>query len=138
MGTQDAREFGPIVDSLIVRECERTLATNTIKLLFGTASDPRGDSYIWIDPPWMLKAGDIPITSSDDYSDETFAAWSRRFDPLNRVVLSGWFVSATETTFTFANGYVIIVPDGDGVRDDGDWYAHWYAAQTDRKATGTV
>jgi hypothetical protein len=86
----------------------------------------------------MLKAGDILITSSDDYSDATFAAWSKLFEPLNRVVLSGWSVGAIETTFTFTNGYKIVVHDGDDVREDGYWYAHWYAAHTDRKAKGTV
>jgi hypothetical protein len=138
MGTEDAREFGPIVDSLIGQACERTLATNTIKLRFGTELDPGGDSYIWIDPPWVLQAGDLPVTSSDGYSDETFSIWSRWFDPLNRVVFSGWSVGPTETTFTFANGYKIIVPDADGVREEGYWYAHWYARHTSRKGKETV
>ena len=133
MGTEDTQKFGPIVDSLIGQECERTVATNTIKLRFGTASDPRGESYIWIDPPWMLKLGDMSITSSDHYSDESFADWSNLLDPLNRVVLSGWSVGTGETTFTFANGFTIVVPDSDDVRESDRWYAHWYAVHTDRR-----
>lgn len=90
MSTEDAREFGPIVTRLVGRECERTLAINTIKLRFGTESDPRGDSYIWVDPPWQLYSDEHLVTSSDEYNESTFVEWSHLFDPLNSVRFTGY------------------------------------------------
>ena len=138
MSTEDAREFGPIVTRLVGRECERTIAINTIKLRFGTESDPRGDSYIWVDPPWQLYSGKHLVTSSDEYDESTFVEWGCLFDPLNNVRFTGYEPGESAVVLSFENGYRIVIPHVGETRNDDDWYAHWYASEVDRKtAKGT-
>jgi len=125
--TRDAEEFGPIVDQLVGHECERSLATNSIKLRFDTDADPRGLRYIWIEPPWTLRRGGVLVTTSDDYTDETFRAWSRHFDVLNRTTLVAWASSDDGTIFQFAHDYSIFVPAAYANREYHAWFDRWYA-----------
>jgi hypothetical protein len=90
MRDKDAAEFGAIVDSLVGHRCERTLATNTIKLHFNTEESPGDGQYIWIDPPWFLYEGEREVTTSTDYDDRHFLAWSELFQPLNSTLLEAW------------------------------------------------
>jgi hypothetical protein len=129
MGTRDAEEFGVIVERLVGHECERTLATNSIKLRFDTERDPRGLRYIWIEPPWTLYHGDLVITTSDEYTDEAFSAWNRHLDPLNRTTFVGWEGRDDGTAFRFANEYTVFVPAGYGDREGNVWFERWYARE---------
>jgi hypothetical protein len=137
MDSEDAREFGVIVNELVGRECERTLAVNSIKLRFQTEREPRGDYYIWIDPPWRLISNGVLVTSSADYDETAFLEWSRLLDPLNRVQFIGWSNKSTETIFTFANGHSLVVPVTRRARKADDWYTKWYAQINDRVRRNT-
>ena len=131
MATRDAEEFGTIVDGLVGHECERTLATNSIKLRFDTEVDPRGLRYIWIEPRWYLKHGDSVVTSSDDYTNEMFREWQRHFAPLNRTTFVGWEGRDDGTAFRFSDNYTIFVPAGYDGRDETNWFDSWYAKGLD-------
>jgi hypothetical protein len=130
----DAEEFGKIVDKLVGCECERSLATNSIKLRFKTRIDPRGKQYIWIDPPWQ-RHGPIGLaTSSAEYDDARFEEWSAYFAPLDRTVLTSWRVTNDRgVVFEFVNGYRSILPPSSGKRRKEDWYSHWYARDHESK-----
>lgn len=130
MSDRDAAEFSPVVEGLVGSVCERTLATNSIKLRFKTEDDPRGEAYIWIDPPWAFLEGDRLITTSDDYDDEDFAEWSQLFRPLDRTVFQEWRQAEDAgTVFMFSNGFRILVPEIDQPPFEDAWYVHWYAAR---------
>lgn len=125
--SRDAQEFGSIVNAVIGKSFERSLAVNSLKLRFGTHPDPKGTHYIWIDPPWEFHAPNGIVTTSDDYTDEGFAAWSRLFEPINSGVLASWNETADGVViFRFENGYCIALPDCSGSREL--WYSHWYAS----------
>jgi hypothetical protein len=125
--SRDAEEFAPIVDAVVGRSFERSLAVNSIKLGFGTRFDLKGTHYIWIDPPWEFHAPDGIVTTSDEYTDETFVEWSRLFEPINSGVLASWNEMADGVViFRFENGYCIVLPN---CSDSTDlWYSHWYAS----------
>jgi hypothetical protein len=126
--TSDVDEFGMIVTNLVGKGFERTLATNSIKLRFGTAVDPRGDHYIWIDPPWVLYGPDGPITHSGEYNEEGFKEWSQLFTPLNSNTLTAWKVLGDAgVVFYFATGHSLLVPSVGAQRPEDRWYTHWYA-----------
>ena len=129
MATRDAEEFGSVVDHLVGRACERSLATNSIKFRFDTEVDPKGMRYIWIEPPWTLYRGDSIVTSSGDYSDDTFRAWSRHFEALNRTTFVGWEGRDDGTIFKFSGECTIFVPAGYANREENGWFDHWYASE---------
>ena len=111
MRDKDAAEFGAIVDSLVGGRCERTLATNTIKLRFNTQQDPRGRQYIWIDPPWALFEGDRGVTTSADYDEGHFAAWIELLQPMDSTLLEAWHEDDSGgSVFVFSHGYRLVVP----------------------------
>jgi hypothetical protein len=111
MRDKDAAEFGAIVDSLVGGRCERTLATNTIKLRFNTEQDPRGRQYIWIDPPWALFEGDRGVTTSADYDEGHFAAWIELLQPMDSTLLEAWHEDDSGgSVFVFSHGYRLVVP----------------------------
>ncbi|MEM9245600.1 MAG: hypothetical protein AAGA67_07670, partial [Cyanobacteria bacterium P01_F01_bin.153] len=92
---KDVEEFGHIVDGLLGKEFERTLAINSIKLRFGTSTaGSKGTHYIWIDPPWDFYGPSGLITDSAYPGDESFAEWNCLFNPLNKSVLEAWSVSS--------------------------------------------
>ncbi len=127
----DTEEFGSIVDALVGRRFERSLAVISIKLRFGTDADARGTHYIWIDPPWELYSVNQLVTTSADYNSSTFQEWSRLLDPLNSDTLESWGPGADgSVTFAFGSGFRIVLPDSEGTRERGDsWYSHWYARE---------
>lgn len=126
--THDSQEFGQIVDALVGKTFERSLATNSIKLRFGTEIDPRGTDYIWIDPPWELRSADELVTTSADYDDVRFKEWSQLFDPLNKDILKSWEAAENGSViFSTGNGYKIVLPFSGDIREEGYWYSHWYA-----------
>ncbi|MFM7148664.1 MAG: hypothetical protein ACKO23_02360 [Gemmataceae bacterium] len=53
--------------SLVGKPCERSLATNSLKLRFDGAPGEKGRAYIWIDPPWRLSLAGRFITGSADW-----------------------------------------------------------------------
>jgi hypothetical protein len=133
MRDRDAEEFGAIVDALVGDRCERSLATNSIKLRFGADQDPRGGRYIWIDPPWTFWEGDREITSSFAYDAARFHAWSEVFQPLDSTVLEAWEEDgAGGSVFVFAHGYRLVVPRKHEPVSEDAWYVHWYAAESFR------
>ena len=42
---------------------------NSIKFSFGSESDPEGEQYLWIEPPWRLMAGGRFVMGSQDCPD---------------------------------------------------------------------
>ena len=131
----DASDFGQIVDQLIGRRFERSLAANSLKLRFGTEVGPKGTHYIWIDPPWELHGPDRIIARSSDESataeGDQFHQWSALFDPLNANVLTAWQERKDgSTVFQFKSGHSLVLPESSKERGSEDWYSHWYA--TDR------
>jgi hypothetical protein len=132
--TSDAEEFGPVVDALVGKSFERTLAANSLKLRFGTHAGPKGTHYIWIDPPWEFHGPDGLIADSDEYTDENFREWSQLFSPLDENFFVGWeALECGDVVFEFASGHFVVIPMIGDVRLAESWYAHWYAKrrQTD-------
>ncbi len=125
----DAEKFGAIVDTLIGKVCERSLACNSIKLRFNTQEDPRGEQYIWIDPPWDFFCRDQLITSSEEYLYENdLDSWFNLFEPLDKSTLVKWYYRPGKdlVLFIFEDNYVIRLFQMN--EDDSDsWYKHWYA-----------
>ncbi len=87
-----------VLRSLVGVTCERSLATNSLKLRFDCALSDRGRAYIWIDPPWRLTLADQLVTGSDDWpvwdgvkdrdvNQPLWEKWCSLFDPLNRTTL---------------------------------------------------
>lgn len=118
-----------LIKELIGKPCERTLACNSIKLRFGCDNNPKGESYIWIDAPWELQTETELVTESLDYTEEGngFQDWSKKLNPLNKVVLIGFsFTEEKELQLEFEGGYYLYVPYCPNEPDDDDWYEHWY------------
>lgn len=129
----DAEEFGSIVDELCGKSFERSLAVNSLKLRFGTHTDPKGTHFLWIDPPWEFHSSEGPITHSGEYTNERFQEWSQLFRPIDENILLGWeSIRSDAVVFHFASGHFLVVPTVDDVREPENWYAHWYAK---RRAT---
>ena len=86
--------------SLVGKSCERSLATNSLKLrLDGTPSE-RGRAYLWIEPPWRLSLAGRFVTGSADWPvwdgveepeihRPLWEAWCAMFEPLNRTTIVG-------------------------------------------------
>jgi hypothetical protein len=123
----DAAEYGTIVDSLVGCSCERTLATNSIKLRF-PGEGQRDRAYIWIDPPWALVVGEEEVATSARYDDAHFQEWSALFQPLDSTVLESWRADERRgTVFTFKTGHKLLVPLVAGPPEGDAWNVHWYA-----------
>lgn len=130
----DVEEYGPLVEKLIGFGFERSLAANSIKLRFRPDLDPRGLHHIWIDPPWELRdpKGET-ITSSQEYSDDSFEAYSKLLEPLNVGVLKSWFSKPKwATMFLFDNQYSLFLKHIES-EDEDHWYCHWYAKTHDEE-----
>ena len=106
--------------SLIGKSCERSLATNSLKLRFDGAPGGKGRAYIWIDPPWRLSLDGRFITGSTDWpvwdgvaepeiNRPVWDAWCDLFVPLNRTALVEVAVGATfaDLTLEFETGHRI-------------------------------
>jgi hypothetical protein len=119
--------------SLLGKSCERSLATNSLKLRFGGVPGEKGRAYIWIDPPWRLSLAGRFITGSADWpvwdgvekpevNRPLWEAWCALFDPLNRTTLVGVAVGtpALDLALEFESGHRI---DTFGNSGDGCW---WY------------
>jgi hypothetical protein len=106
------------------------LATNSIKLRFGTANDPHGSAYIWIDPPWLFYKRDQRVASAADYDDNRLLEWSNLFRPLDHVVFREWNRDADGAiNFVFGEDYRIVVPRVHEGSLETAWYVHWYASE---------
>jgi hypothetical protein len=78
--------------------CEFLLVTNSIRIRFDISECPKGKAYLWIDPPWRLRAGDAVVTGSagcpdgSEAGDEEYRArwlrWVAHFDPLEQAVFA--------------------------------------------------
>ena len=119
--------------SLLGKSCERSLATNSLKLRFGSESGEKGRFYIWIDPPWRLSLAGRFITGSADWpvwdgveepeiNRPLWEAWCTLLDPLNRTTLVGLSVNSplADLTLEFETGHRL---DTFGNSGDGYW---WY------------
>ena len=114
-----------IIEGFVGKECERTLACNTLKIRFGEKNP-----YIWIDPPWQLFRNEVKITASIDYPEEEegFRVWSETLNPLNRTVLTKYDYSVKDgLSLYFSNVYRLNAPTTLDVIDAEDFYSHWYA-----------
>lgn len=121
------------LQSLVGKSCERSLATNSLKLRFDGKPGKNGRAYIWLDPPWRLSQSGRLITGSADWpvwdgveepdiNRPLWEAWCALFDPLNRTTLVGVSVSSPlpDLALEFGSGYRI---DTFGNSGDGYW---WY------------
>jgi hypothetical protein len=116
------------VTKLVGLECERTLATNSIKLRFVAEDKRLQGAYIWIDPPWELFHDLQLVTTSEEYVASDFNRWSEMLHPLDRTVLKAWNPSLNDATvFTFESAYRLLVPHLKGEIKEDRWYLHWYA-----------
>ena len=119
--------------ALLGKSCERSLATNSLKLRFDGAPCEKGLAYIWIDPPWRLSLAGRLITASADWpvwdgvqepdvNRPLWEAWCMLFDPLNRTTLVDVAVGSqfADLTLEFETGHRI---DTFGNSGDGYW---WY------------
>ncbi len=106
--------------SLIGVPCARSLAANTIKLIFEPSPDPRGRAYLWIDPPWRFTASGSLITGSMDWpqwdgaenrevNQPLWEAWCALFNPLNQteIVEAQMGLIHPDLTLRFASGHQI-------------------------------
>ncbi|HVS39062.1 MAG TPA: hypothetical protein VMS17_26120 [Gemmataceae bacterium] len=119
--------------TLIGKPCERSLATNSLKLRFDGEPGEKGRAYIWIDPPWRLTLAGRFITGSGDWpvwdgvaepevNRPLWEAWCALLDPLNRTALVGVSVASPlpDLALEFETGHRI---DTFGNTSDGYW---WY------------
>jgi hypothetical protein len=119
--------------SLLGLTCERSLATNSLKLRFDCAQCDKGRAYIWIDPPWRLTRGGQLVTGSADWplwdgvedrevNQPLWEAWCALFDPLNRTTLVDVSVGSppADLRLDFETGHRIETFGNSG---DGYW---WY------------
>ena len=115
-----------IVGGFIGKECERTLACNSLKIRFGEKSP-----YIWLDPPWELWDNKGLVISSLDYPDveEEFENYSRYLNPLNRTKLLDFeHTIKNGLALHFQSGFRIFAPTTIEAVDEDDFYHHWYAS----------
>src|SRR5262249_727136 len=119
--------------SLLGKSCERSLATNSLKLRFDGAPGEKGRAYIWIDPPGRLSLADRFITGSGDWpvwdgvedpevNRPLWEAWCSLLAPLDRTTLVGVSVASPlpDLALEFETGHRI---DTFGNSGDGYW---WY------------
>src|SRR6476646_4326759 len=87
VGVSDGRaELLTALRSLVGTSCERSLATNSLKLRFDGAPSEKGRAYIWIDPPWRLSLAGRFITGSADWP-----VWDGVAEPeVNRPLWEAW------------------------------------------------
>ena len=119
--------------SLVGVPCERSLATNSLKLRFDCLDREKGWAYIWIDPPWRLTLADKLITGSADWpvwdgveekevNQPLWEAWCALFDPLGQTTLIDVSVGSQfpDLRLDFETGHRIETFGNSG---DGCW---WY------------
>jgi hypothetical protein len=108
------------------RHCFASLATNSIRFRFDHREE-RG-RYLWVDPPWVLSGVGGQITTSGEYTEDTFAEWCVLFFGLRECILLDFEETEIgEVTFNFSDGYRLYVPlDPQSGHVDSD-YDHWYA-----------
>ncbi|MBB3063720.1 hypothetical protein [Microbulbifer rhizosphaerae] len=114
-----------IIEGFIGKECERTLACNSLKIRFGEKSP-----YIWIDPPWDLYSGEELVASSLSYpeADEDFQSYSNTLSPLDKTKLVSFeYTVKNGLVLHFKNGFRLHAPTTIDTVDEDDFYHHWYA-----------
>lgn len=106
--------------SILGVPCALSLATNSIKLRFEPAPDPRGRAYIWIDPPWRLTDSGTIVTGSMDWPEwdgvedpevnqPLWEAWCAHFNPLSQAAVVEVHLgpSHPDLTLRFESGHQI-------------------------------
>lgn len=119
-------EYLKMIKAFIGKECERTLACNSLKIRFGEKSP-----YIWIDPPWNFYCGDELITSSSSYpaAQEEFHLYSDKLSPLDKTKLINFsYTSENGLDLHFQYGFRVHAPTTSTAVDEDDFYHHWYAS----------
>ena len=102
--------------SLRGKSCERSLATNSLKLRFDGDPGEKGRAYIWIDPPWRLSLAGRFITGSADWpvwdgveepevNRPLWDEWCALFDPLNNTAGLCPFVFKSAHGFHLPNSF---------------------------------
>ncbi len=131
MSQRDLDQNRALLSSFKGRRCFATLATNSMK--FRIDDSTKKGRYIWIDPPWVFSRGWQEITSSDEYTDESFRQWCELFGPLRETMFADFSEGADGSlTLCFPDGYRLFVPAEceSGEEHDSD-YDHWYACEED-------
>jgi hypothetical protein len=119
--------------SLIGVACERSLATNSLKLRFDCVQSDKRRVYVWMDPPWRLRLGGQLVTGSADWpvwdgvenpevNRPLWEAWCGLLDPLNRTRLVGVSVGPQlpDLRLDFETGHIVETFGNSG--DDYWWY----------------
>jgi hypothetical protein len=134
MSQKDIDQNRAILQKFKSRPCFATLATNSIKFRMDDA-DKKG-RYIWIDPPWTFSRGWDEITSSDDYSEDTFRTWCRLFDPIRDSLFEDFEEGPDGAiTFIFKDDFRIFIPtDFESAEARDADYDHWYAHDSKNRA----
>ena len=114
-----------IINAFVGRDCERTLACNSIKLRFAEKGQ-----YIWIDPPWFLDNSSGTVMRSDEYPGDAgeFEEWSEGMNPLNYVRLTSFEYRRGSLVLSFNTEHKLIVPPSLAEVTQEDFYHHWYAS----------
>ena len=114
-----------IINAFVGRDCERTLACNSIKLRFSEKGQ-----YIWIDPPWILNNLSGAVMRSDEYPGDTseFEEWSEALSPLDHVRLKSFDYQRGCLVLSFNNEHTLIIPPSLAEVAQEDFYHHWYAS----------
>lgn len=114
-----------IINAFVGRDCERTLACNSIKLRFAEKGQ-----YIWIDSPWTLNNSSGTVMRSDDYPGDTgeFEEWSKGLRPLDHARLTSFEYRRGCLTLSFNNEHTLMVPPSLAEVTQEDFYHHWYAS----------
>ena len=118
--------------NLVCKDCERTLACNSLKMRFGCAVDERGTAYIWIDPPWIFVKDNNIITNSDEspYDTYEFQEWCELLNPLNKTQLVSFdYLDNGNFALHFSENYSLLMPYSPNEEDDDEDYEHWYIYQ---------
>ena len=122
-----------LLRSLIGVACERSLATNSLKLRFDCLQSDKGRAYVWIDPAWRLTLAGRLVTGRADWpvwdgvenpevNRPLWEAWCARFNPLNRTTLVGVSIDPRlpDLRLDFETGHSIETFGNSG--DDYWWY----------------
>ena len=98
--------------SLLSIPCSRCLALNPIKLGFSSESDPQGERYLWIEPPFV--AGSQGCPDHEEYEveqeeTEAFDEWSAPFQGWGEAVITEFRLaySVPDLSLTFSSGHTI-------------------------------
>jgi hypothetical protein len=134
--------------SLLGIPFSRCLVLNSFRLDFGAESDPQGERYLWIEPPWRLMAGGRFVVGSrdcpwhEDYEDkqehsQAYAEWSAPFMGWGMVSISGFRLGnpVPDLSLTFSSGHTLETFNSS--EEEYSWYYREVASRRVMEAFGS-